>query len=212
MNLIGVIGRMQLRETLFFKEVQMDKEISRIGFDLDGVIYPWHKIVLEAAKAEGLLEITTQSGDLFAYPEEDGLIFKWSKFARDRLVSTPEHYMHPLPRRSKDVLDKLSEHFELFYVTARSGDLEYPTFRWAEENNLPQRKNLFVSNGPKSDIIVKQGIQVFIEDRPTEVEALAPFCKMILLNQPWNSNYTKKNHTRVENLEDLLPLFGVDNG
>lgn len=190
----------------------MNKSISRIGFDIDGVIYPWHEIVLEAAKAEGLLEISTQSGDLFAYPEEDGLLFNWSKFARDRLVATPEHYMQPLPRQSKDVLDKLSEHFELFYVTARSGELEYPTFRWAEENNLPQRKNLFVSNGPKAEIIIGRDIQVFIEDRPKYAEELAPFCEMIILSQPWNLNYTKKNHIRIEKLEELLPLFGVDNG
>jgi uncharacterized HAD superfamily protein len=188
----------------------VDKSITRLGFDIDGVIYPWHEIVLEAAKAEGLLEISTQAGDLFGYPEEEGLMFSWSKFTRDRLVATPEFYMQPLPRRSKDVLDKLSEHYELFYVTARTGELEYPTFRWAQENDLPQRKNLFVSNGPKADFIVDHEIEVFIEDRPKYVDELAPYCTMVLLSQPWNTNYTKKNHVRVDHLEELLPLFGVE--
>ena len=114
----------------------------RIGFDIDGVIYPWHEAVLERAKREGLVEVSATAGDLFGYPEEAGLLFHWSKFTRDKYVSDVETYMHPLPRVSKDVLSVLSDNFELFYVTARSGELEYPTFRWAEENNLLKEKTL----------------------------------------------------------------------
>jgi uncharacterized HAD superfamily protein len=186
--------------------------VDRIGFDIDGVIYPWHEAVLERAKREGLVEVSATVGDLFGYPEEEGLLFHWSKFTRDKFVSDVEGYMHPLPRKSKDVLSVLSDNFELFYVTARSGELEYPTFRWAEENNLPQRENLIVSNGPKIRYIVENRVELFIEDRPKYVEELAPFTNMILLTQPWNINYTINNHVRIDTLEELIPmLVGEDN-
>ncbi len=186
--------------------------MDRIGFDIDGVIYPWHEAVLEKAKREGLVEVSATMGDLFAYPEQDGMLFHWSKFTRDRYVSDVETYMHPLPRRSKEVLSTLSGKFELFYVTARSGELEYPTFRWAEENNLPQRENLIVSNGPKARYILENKIEIFIEDRPKYVEELARYTNMILLTQPWNENYHKNNHVRIDMIEELIPmLVGDDN-
>lgn len=185
--------------------------IKTIGFDIDGVIYPWHEAVLESAKREGLVEVSATTGDLFAYPEEDGLLFHWSKFARDKYVSNVENYLHPLPRRSKDVLQELSEHFTLFYVTARSGELEYPTFRWAEENNLPQRENLIVSSGPKTRYIIDNDIDVFIEDRPKYVEQLEGFTTLILLTQPWNVNYGRNNHVRIDTLEELIPMLMGEN-
>ncbi len=184
--------------------------MDRIGFDIDGVIYPWQEAVLEKAKREGLIEVSATMGDLFGYPEEDGLLFHWSKFTRDRYVSDVELYMHPLPRKSREVLSTLSENFQIFYVTARTGDLEYPTFRWAEENNLPQKENLIVSNGPKARYILENDIEVFVEDRPKYVEELSEHTSMILLTQPWNINYRVDNHVRIYRLDELIPMLMGD--
>lgn len=164
--------------------------------------------MLEHVKQEGLVDISATTGDLFAYPEEEGLMFKWSKFTRDKLVFNVEHYMHPLPDYSKEVLETLSKDFKLFYVTARSGELEHPTRVWAEVNELPQRENLIVTANPNKAIhIMKNEIEIFVEDRPSSIEHIAEHTSIILLSQPWNIQYMKNNHVRIDILEELIPML-----
>lgn len=180
---------------------------GRLGFDLDGVLYDWHEGVLDYFKDMGQVSPMTTVADLFAFPEEDGIIHHWSKWIKDYITHLPEFFEAPIDPRKLDIVRELGREYEIAYITARVPELEYFTKRWIVRNGLPQPENTYVTNGSKRNIVDGLELDYMIEDRPKYAVELADITTVILLTRPWNEKLPDDGYVRIDTLEELIPLL-----
>ena len=177
-------------------------DIKRIGFDIDGVLFPWHELLLQHLIFTGELEVGTTLGQFFNLP--DGIIHSWSSKKQKELTRNPKHYIRPFLRDgAKEILDALASHLEIFYITSRPSNVESATKAWVRGMGLPFRDNVYVTNGGKKALVEILDIDIFIEDRVKYLEELCNVCSVVLVTRPWNKDYDKDNHVRIDELHEL---------
>lgn len=178
----------------------------RIGFDIDGVLFPWHEILLQHLVFTGEIEVGTTLEQLFNLP--DGIIHTWSSKKQKELTRNPKHYIRPFLREGAlEILNALAQHLEIFYITSRPSNIESPTKAWVRGMELPYRDNVYVTNGGKKALVNILGLDMFVEDRIKYVEELHTSCAVILVTRPWNKNYNEDNHVRVDELYELPAII-----
>lgn len=184
---------------------------GKLGFDLDGVLYPWHEIVLEELILAGGMPVGATVGSLFNYPS--GIFHTFSPEVQDSILKNTRHYIRPFLREGAyEVLDTLRWDWDIFYITSRPHEAESPTKAWIRAMGLPYRDHVYVVNGGKRDMAELLGLDVFIDDRASHVDELHDICAVVLLTRPWNKNYNKNEHVRIDQLHELIPLLegGLD--
>lgn len=153
-----------------------------IGFDLDGVLYPWHEAVtqyLEIYKKNLNVSYKDLWSDPYKYLSEE----EW-----DYLASIPTVYETHVPQqKALDLLNKLDkEGHSIFYITHRwSSDVMRVTERYLSKYNFPQRNNL-ISTKDKGQAVRSHEIDLFVEDKPETLEELSGLCKVIGISHLWN--------------------------
>ncbi|NOQ18316.1 MAG: hypothetical protein GQ507_03655 [Dehalococcoidales bacterium] len=178
----------------------------RIGFDIDGVLFPWHELLLENLIQSGELDVGTTLGQFFNLP--DGIIHTWSNKKQKELTRNPRHYIRPFLREGAlDILEALASHIEIFYITSRPSNVESPTKAWVRGMGLPYRGNVYVTNGGKRALVEILQLDIFVEDRIKYVEELHDICAVILVTRPWNKDYHEDNHVRVDELYELPAII-----
>jgi uncharacterized HAD superfamily protein len=173
-----------------------------IGWDLDGVLYPWHEHVLDYAKEYmGTPKDCTLEG--FFGPE--GLFHTWPDLAIQNILKIPIFYeKSPIVKSKLEILNRLAKEHELVYITSRPPEAEFVTELWVKGNHLPFSHNLYVVNGSKQDLVSSLDISYFIDDRPTVVKELHDIVKVILYTRPWNYKYEEPNDVlRIQKLEEV---------
>lgn len=184
---------------------------GKLGFDLDGVLYPWHEIVLEDLILTGAMPKGATVGSLFNYP--NGVFHTFSPQLKDGILKNSRHYIRPFLREgAKEVLDTVMKDWEIFYITSRPHEVESPTKAWIRAMGLPYRDNVYVVNGGKRDMAELLDLDIFVDDRASHVDELHDICTVILLTRPWNKDYNKNKHVRIDQLHELIPLLegGLD--
>lgn len=166
-----------------------------IGFDLDGVIYPWHTAVynyLVENKQEPVPSFRELWLDPYSYLSEE----KW-----DYLASLPTLYSVIMPRKS--ILDMLNEldkaGHTIYYITNREKDLHRITEKYLDDYKFPQASNLIMTK-EKDKVVRTMELDVIVEDKPKNLEKLASLCRTIGIAHPWNED-------QREYLESLGVLF-----
>jgi uncharacterized HAD superfamily protein len=166
-----------------------------IAFDLDGVLYDWHKAVelyLRTTKKDW----NVSHRDLWERPHEFLTEGEW-----DYIASLSPLYYTEFP--NPKVLDYVkyldSEGATIYYVTNRIPDLEYVTKKYLQDYGFPQSGNL-VFTKDKGQVARIHEIDVFVEDKPSNLEALSGLCRVIGIKQIWNEE-------KREYLESLGVLF-----
>lgn len=170
--------------------------MEKIGFDLDGVLYPWHEIVYEYYKLNNKTKSDYDTFWTVSVPN-------FNKLELDFLLNTEILYGSACIRKPVlSLLCTLSKLYEIFYVTARTENLRLVTESWLRRNHLPSKKNLYMGNIAKKDVVEKLGIDYFVEDRLHIAEELSERCKKVfLIDKPWNKGTDK--FIRLYNIEDL---------
>ena len=184
---------------------------GRLAFDIDGVLYPWHELILEQFIREERVPLETTVGDIFGY----GKYFdRLPKSIRNQYLRDPTYYYEPIIREGAgDVIDALKDTWDILYITARYSNLEAVTRAWAWNMRLPKpHQNLYVVDGDKRAVARALGVTVFVEDHLKYVEQLWDICSVVLLSRPWNESYEGYEHTRIEHvrintLHELVPLL-----
>lgn len=188
----------------------MGRTLGKLGFDIDGVLYPWHEIVLEDLILLGAMPKGSTVGSMFTFP---GAFHKFSQNMQQGILGSSKYYVCPVFREgARDVLHTLSENWEIFYVTSRPFEIESPTKAWVRGMGFPYRDNVYVVNGGKRAIVELLDLDIFIDDRTSHVDELHDICPVILVTRPWNEEYNEDNHVRVNELHELVPLLegGLD--
>jgi len=184
---------------------------GKLGFDMDGVLYPWHEMVVEDMIVKGHVPKGTTVGGFFNYPE--GIMHRFSIDMQQSLVKNAIYYIRPFLRdNAKQILDHLQIEWEIFYLTSRPHEVESATKAWIRRMGLPNKENVYVLNGGKRDMAKLLGLDIFVEDRITHVDELHDICPVILVTRPWNKDYNIQNHVRIDHLHELIPLLegGLD--
>jgi uncharacterized HAD superfamily protein len=151
-----------------------------IGFDLDGVLYPWQQAAYDWCIRNGY------------YKEDDWDTFweVWlpsqSKIFNDNLVKTPTlyHTMYPT-KKQVEFLQRLGRSHMIYYVTQRPPETEAVTINFLKAVKYPQIENLIYCSD-KVPVVIQYGIELFVDDRHFNANAVAQVCKSLLMNQSYN--------------------------
>lgn len=185
----------------------------KIGFDIDGVLYDWHNIVVNELIGEDKLEKGTTIADFFNVP--DGIIHRWHKVDQDRLTHNPMYYIRPfLMEGAKETLLELSMihrlervSLEIFYVTSRPIEIADATKAWVRGMGLPFRDNVYVVDGGKKATVELLGLDYFVEDRPKHIEELKDITTVFVYDRPWNKDVKVFRLNRIFKLTQLIKYF-----
>ena len=154
-----------------------------IAFDLDGVLYPWHTAVynhLKHTQKDFNLSFNELWTPPFSYYTEE----QWKYTA-----SIPLLYGNMIPK--KEILDMLNyldkEGHTLYYVTFRPEDVQRVTIKYLDDYKFPQSSNL-IFEPDKGKAARMLEIDVFIEDKSSNLEKLVSLCRTIGIAHPWNAD------------------------
>lgn len=157
--------------------------MKTIGFDLDGVLYPWQQSAYDWCVRN----------EYYHDDDWDSFWEIWlptqSKVFNDNLVRIPMLYHNMLPSQMQvDFLQDLGDRYTIYYVTSRPIEMLSVTENFLKTVRYPQIENLIFAYD-KSPIVIQQGIELFVDDRHSIVNDLAKICKTLLYNQSWNLHY-----------------------
>jgi len=174
--------------------------MNTIGFDIDGVLYPVHKIAYTELVANHNLKIP------FTKFWEDYKKY-YSKIFWDNFFKLPFLYERAVP--TKEILDTvnyLSNKYNIVYITSRPKDVKFVTKWWLKNYKFPNYDNIFFSKD-KTIEIRKNKCLYFIEDRgkQEEIDGMNKITNVILVNQVWNKHIT--GVPRIQELNELKELL-----
>ncbi|KKN26957.1 hypothetical protein LCGC14_0869530 [marine sediment metagenome] len=154
-----------------------------IGFDVDGVIYPWHSEVYDYFQ--------WQHGYKGSYKEF------WKEYIPtiqettllDNMIADPTLYA----RRSikltylRALWEIAGLGYEIWYVSSLHKEARQERIKWFSSNGLPYPENYkFVDGISKRKAILDIGCDYFVEDRIPTIEDLLGHVFMFVIDQPWN--------------------------
>jgi uncharacterized HAD superfamily protein len=155
---------------------------GKIGFDLDGVLYNWHKVAYD------WVEDCTTDFDI-SYDEfwTDWIDRDENKNLANFLVKTPIFVTNLIiPDSIRDTLWTLAEANELFYITARPREVHFGTKWWIKTSRIPNPENLIFAKD-KLPHIIEHDIEYFVEDMTKHALALQNHTRIVLVEKPWNT-------------------------
>lgn len=174
--------------------------MNTIGFDIDGVLYPWHKMLHLWLQVNR--NITESYDDYWAnVQEKDGdwsSSIYWSNMAGMRHI----YEMYMPPQEDVDVLRRLSKDYNILYITHRGSDLERITRNWLDRYKFPNTDQLYVGNIPKSLSVRFYGCDYYVEDKQGIIESLIGVTDVICMKHNWNEEMWDLVPT-IESLQDL---------
>ena len=170
-----------------------------LGFDLDGVLYPFHKVLYDyLVMFHGLEDdYVTFWSDYESYYSED---------LYSNLVKIETMYSKCLADKDIiDMLNRLNKENQIFYITCRPKEINFVTRNWLEVYKFPDTCNLiFTSN--KLTAVCANHIEYYVEDRLQYAKELNNFTNLILVRLPHNmpDGLTFRNIGYVTEFENLL--------
>lgn len=177
-----------------------------LGFDLDGVLYPWHEKVWSELNISGLIESTFNEfwdKEWLIMREEKSILFM--NFVNDPLMYS---CMSPY-YGARSLLKTLKESgHTIWYVTQRSKHLDFTTRQWVRHWKLPFEDNVVRVEGSKRLTIIEKEIDFFVDDAIRHAQDLKDFTKVILINRPYNKEIQKD----FDSVDSVLQVGKYING
>lgn len=152
-----------------------------IGFDLDGVLYPFVKSLCTYYR---MYEGYTGT-DLNFYQNID----KIAESKIEYLVTLEPLYSSCVPaNKLVALLRNLGEKFNVCYITARPTITRLTTEKYLSNYKFPQHTNLFFT--PNKDTLSRLlKLDYFVEDNVKNAEKISKVCMCFLVKTPYNEHY-----------------------
>lgn len=159
----------------------------RIGFDIDGVLYPWHEEVWKWYVNRNGSRISFI--DFWKYP--DGWVAKNEGSAIVKaLVKEDLPYVSAKPSKADvSIVTEIARLVdEVWYITSRPKNLHYDTAKWLKDNEFPFADNLIMAdeNGGKVKVVKDKKCDIYVEDRPKYLELLPEVTTVVKMTRPYN--------------------------
>lgn len=182
----------------------------RIGIDVDGTLTNLQRFVFDKGceyfKKSVVRTDTMQVRNTFGVTKEEE-----SKFWDDNIFDYAANY-EPMYYAS-NVLNKLhADGHEIYIITARYHTYENSEVgkrmrstvkEWLDKNNLYYDKVVFTHEGKKQRCR-ELNIDIMIEDKASNILAIASDRKVIVMDQPWNRKTEGDNIHRVYSWSEVL--------
>lgn len=174
-----------------------------IAFDLDGVLYDWHHAwhtecrIHEENTPEDFEEFWTKY-----VPQK-------SDFAVDNYYTKLQHLYSNMPpvKGLLDMMNKISSVHSIYYITSRPEYVRTTTEAYLRRWEYPQRDNLFMTLDKTVDARAL-AIDLFVEDKVENLEALSQFTKVLGIKQIWNK-FAWDNYTFLTLVLDVAEYLGL---
>jgi len=153
----------------------------KIAFDLDGVLYPGHRVVWDLYFSKRHPDLTYDMfwGNVWKSVPKDN----WKPF-----LNQPDSYMQPARADVVQMMHKISQKRFVFYITQRNPTLAKTTQRWLVKNGFPNPGDVYFSTS-KLEVCRKLEIDLHVDDRIDVMNELADNGIRVLgVKQPGNKD------------------------
>lgn len=184
------------------------------GFDLDGVLYPWHYVAWEWYR-----DLTNDEGmdfyDFWKYP--DGWVANnEGSYVVEAMVKNKKNYTKsPMSHYVREAVYNIANKYadKIYYITGRPTHVKDITRKYLMDSRMPQAENLYFSdeNGGKLEIIKELGCDYYAEDRPKYLEILPEVTKVFAVVAPYNT-YKKWDAYVVHHVMEIADILEKING
>ena len=189
----------------------------RIGVDVDGVlndIGAWHyscgfKFCIENKIDRGFHPEKYMIEEQFGITDEENLKF-WKEYIFDLMVSIPTR---PYAANVLTLLQEMGH--EIVILTARDNryltnqyedTMNFYVEEWLTKNGIPYNQ-IIAGIGKKSDKVIKNNIDIMIEDKASNVETISKIIPVLCFDAPYNVDVEGKNITRVYSWYQIYKYF-----
>jgi hypothetical protein len=176
-----------------------------LGFDLDGVLHPWHEGVWKLLKGRGYIDSSFEQfwSNWTEWKENNRILFM-------NMVNDPLMYSTQAPYYGADkMLQELKDRgHKIWYITQRPSHLDFTTKAWAKRWKLPNYENLIRVETSKKKAVIEKEIDLFVEDAIRHAEELNGFTKVILVKRPYNVEV----HDKFDTVDSVLEVTKYING
>lgn len=167
----------------------------KIGFDIDGVIYDFHKAIYPALVHTGL----TQKDFNHFWTDEVNGDYDIPREIWEKLLHDASFYGNPPIDFVVPYLQRLGERHELYYITKRKKSLQQFTREWFGAYGIPFTKILCVE-ADKAPYV--QELDWFVEDNPGNALKLSAYTEIVMVRKPWNE-ILKDQFVFVDNISQI---------
>ncbi len=185
------------------------------GFDIDGVLYPWHLIAWDWYKRT-TGDVSMSFEEFWTFP--DGWVPKHddSKLVKEMVMAKENYTAIPISPYVYTAVWNIADNYadKIYYITGRPTAVKDDTRKYLKDNKMPQADNLYFSdeNGGKLQIIKKLGCDYYAEDRPKYLEILPEITSVFAVTAPYNT-YREWDAIRVPHVmqipEELEKIDGT---
>ena len=156
-----------------------------IGFDIDGVLYPWHLYVYQDLYNSGEIDYTY---DYF---------WKYisSSYSQERWESILENFNFfrgDFYDGASEMLNEYSNYYDIFYLTSRPEKAYQLTREQLDKYRFPNPDNLIITKN-KVDVISDVQPDYFVEDNKKYISDLYDLTQVVAVKHPWNYSFFEKS-------------------
>ena len=179
-----------------------------IGFDIDGVLFDWHKEVYDY-----FVNNRNYKGTYYKFWTEYIPTIQGTTLM-DNTVLDPTMYSHKTIKPAYlDVLNEFdSDGWEIWYISSVPETIALDRVKWYRDNKLPQHENHSFPYGlSKLDAVMKAKCDYFVEDRMQTIKELMKHTFVFVVNKPWNEKLGAIGEfERINSVLDLPEFLLVD--
>jgi hypothetical protein len=185
----------------------------RLGIDLDGSIADWnHGFMLEANSLSGKNVVLPPGGPTQwhfdrEYFSEDEIKAFWNTAGKTYSFWRSLRPLHPHIGELNTVINNAAYDDQFFFISTRPKELQRASVEWIKEHlNYGQP---WVAHTPhKGHMAYALQLDAMFDDKPENLINVSRFlgtkCKLFLIDQPWNRNFSDDHIIRVGGFQEGL--------
>ena len=178
------------------------------GFDIDGVLYPWHDYVFEASKPY----TGNMTPEEFWNPDGGWWVRQENTIFMQNMVNNPLlYYKEEISDSIVDALHKIQEitGHDFCYITGRPSDVYLETAKLLARSGVPNHDMLFFTGhrASKEHLVKERKCTYFVEDRPKHVLEVNEHSFVFLVDHLYNEGMEFKNTLRVSSVTDIPDIL-----
>jgi len=176
------------------------------GFDLDGVLFPWHENVYQWCRDN--LDVDVSYREFWSWPDGWFGSRRNKPFIHD-IVRLPELYLTPLAKKTHiKAIHRINRLIpgEIHYITARPVEVTDATKEWFQFSELPFSDNVHFTKkqGGKKEVLLKRlNCSFYVEDRVDYAESVLGVSNLFLVNRIWNEGFEHPDVVRIKDVKDI---------
>lgn len=170
--------------------------MSNIGYDLDGVLYDYHRALYTELVIYDKLE---QS--FYEFWHHGYKTYKSEAWWENTIQLQHIYGTQPPKQGVVELLKDQAKRHTIYYVTNRPLAVELATRNWLRRYDFPYQENLIFCTD-KRPVVLEKNISIFMEDRLHNAEQLNDICELYLVRTHANEDHLN-NYKWINSVMDL---------